>query len=77
MNKQRRAALDAILSELETQRDALRTITDEEQEAFDNMPQSLQEAEKGQTMESGIDSMEDAINNLQEVADLLRDVIDA
>ena len=77
MNKQRRAALDAILSQLETQRDALRTITDEEQEAFDNMPQSLQEAEKGQTMESGIDSMEDAINNLQEVADLLRDVIDA
>ncbi len=77
MNKQRRATLDAILSELETQRDALRTITDEEQEAFDNMPQSLQEAEKGQTMESGIDSMEDAINNLQEVADLLRDVIDA
>ena len=65
------------MSQLETQRDALRTITDEEQEAFDNMPQSLQEAEKGQTMESGIDSMEDAINNLQEVADLLRDVIDA
>lgn len=77
MNKQRRAALDAVLIALDEQRDALRAIADEEQEAFDNTPQNLQEAEKGQAMENGINSMEDAVSNLEEAAGSLRDVIDA
>jgi hypothetical protein len=71
VNKDRRKALsdlvdriglmsgmrDDIVSELEA-------LKDEEQEYFDNMPESLQGGDKGQLAEQSISSMDDAINEL-------------
>ena len=43
-------------------------IGGEEQEAFDNMPEQLQESERGE-------KMEDTINELEDISDLLEDAV--
>ena len=71
MNKIRRKALAEIitkLEELENLRseiaERLEEIMDEEQEALDNMPDSLQESERGQQMQEYIDTMSSVLDDL-------------
>ena len=65
MNKQRRKALDAIMGKIDEAKAELENLRDEEQEYFDNMPQSFQQGDKGQKAESAISYMEDAISELE------------
>lgn len=87
MNKIRRKELARIIEKLE-QLDALReeireelaAVRDEEQEALDNMPESLQESEKGELMQEYIDTMENVTGELdlidvEGLADQLRDIL--
>ena len=55
-------ALEALRSEIQEELDA---VMDEEQEALDNMPESLQEGERGQQMQEYIDAMEYAMDDLE------------
>lgn len=71
MNKIRRKELAHIvtmLEELDALREQIREqlaeIEDEEQEALDNMPESLQDGEKGQQMQEYIDTMENVTGEL-------------
>ena len=72
MNKIRRKELASIVAKLETL-DALRleinemleSVIDEEQEALDNLPESLQDGEKGQQMQEYIDTMTDVLDELE------------
>jgi hypothetical protein len=70
MNNDRRKALAAVVKQLEAFPDLdelqgeLETILDDEQEAFDNLPESLQQGERGQTMEAAINAMQEAIDML-------------
>ena len=87
MNKARRKDLALIVAKLE-QLDALReeiredlaAVLDEEQEALDNMPEGLQESEKGQQMQEYIDTMENVTGELdlidiEDLIDQLQEVI--
>ena len=52
----------------------METIRDEEQEAFDNLPESIQCSELGETMEGYIGTMEEMLDyldtgELQEIVD--------
>jgi len=38
---------------------------DEEQEAYDNLPEGLQSGDKGDTMQTWIDALTEAIDNLE------------
>lgn len=65
MNRVRRKSLKDILGKmdelsamLENVKDAIQTVLDEEQEAYDNLPEGLQEAERGQQMQEYIDALE-------------------
>lgn len=76
MNKQRRKWLEDIIGKLEEQKDELYNLQQEEQEAYDNMPESLQESDRGQEiyetstcLEDEFDSLENVIQNLQEILD--------
>lgn len=70
MNNNRRKAINAIIDKLESLKDELETIQDEEQEYFDNMPESLQESERGELSE-------ESIENLGIVIDSIADAISA
>lgn len=73
MNAQRRKRIAGVLGWIENAHAALEELRDAEQEAFDNMPEGLQESERGVKMEeyiealsSAVDSTEEAITNLTE-----------
>lgn len=88
MNAQRRKALKAIIEQLEaldelreTIREQLSDIQDEEQAALDNMPESLQESERGQQMDDYIATMQDVTGELDLIdvsglIDQLQEIVD-
>ena len=66
MNKQRRekirqlkTQIDLIKTDLKKVSSELSSILNEEQDAFDNMPEGLQSSYRGMCSEDAIDSMED------------------
>ena len=74
MNKVRREELSRVVDLLDQARDLLETIRDEEQEAFDNLPESIQCSERGEAMENCISTMEEMLDyldtgELQEIVD--------
>ena len=74
MNKARRKELARIADRLEALealrleiQEELEAVLEEEQEALDNMPESLQDSEKGQQMQEYIDAIESALDDLEEI----------
>jgi hypothetical protein len=74
MNKERRIEIQKIADRLAEIKDDLQLIHDEEETAYENMPESLQGAAKGEAMQETVeelDSMdgdlESMINNLIEI----------
>ena len=61
MNAPRRKAIQEMIE----------TIKDEEQEAFDNLPENLQGSDRGEAMEAAADNLDSAFNGMDEVLDYL------
>lgn len=74
MNKPRRKELARVIDLIEQAREILEAVMDEEQEALDNMPESLQQSERGQAMEDYIYTMEEMLENLD--TDELQEIVD-
>lgn len=70
MNARRRKEILRAADLIEQAREILQNATEEEAEAFDNMPESLQESERGQKMLEYIDSLETAVSQLEEAAEV-------
>jgi hypothetical protein len=66
MNKARRDALTKIAATIAEARSELASLRDEEQDYFDNMPESIQQGDKGQRAEVAVFSMEEAISQLED-----------
>lgn len=74
MNKARRSVLAIILGRMgelataiEEVKEGLQRVLDVEEEALGNLPDSLQEGERGQQMQEYIDSLEEVIDSLNEL----------
>lgn len=72
MNNNRRkeiAALDerlqAVVAELEALIGDIENVRDEEQDYFDNMPESIQAGERGDRASEVVAALDDAINELE------------
>ena len=59
MNKARRKRIEKVVNLLEELRDELESVKDEEQTAYDNMPESLRESERGESMQEAVDTLDD------------------
>lgn len=84
MNAQRRKTLAALrdrMTELQSQvttlAEDLQDVCNEEQDYFDNMPESLQDGDKGQKAQAAIDLMENLISELTNFTDLDSGDLDA
>ena len=66
MNKQRRTKINEALVLIDRAREILEEVGDEEQESFDNLPEGLQEGERGEQMQENIDALEEFLDNLEE-----------
>lgn len=75
MNKQRRKEIAKAIDLIKQAREILETVKDEEQEAFDNLPESIQYSERGETMEEYISTIEDFLEYLD--TDSLQEIVDA
>lgn len=74
MNNLQRKRIERLIEKLEAIRDEFYEMAEEEQEKFDNMPESLQDSERGEALQEGADNLQeqadaidDAITNLQEL----------
>lgn len=72
MNDERRKALNAVKERIETAqaildeaRSDLETLRDEEQEYYDNMPESFQGGDRGDKAQTAIDQLDSAISDLE------------
>ena len=82
LNKDRRKRITEVKGKLQTEINNLKLISaelsvilNEEQDAFDNMPEGLQSSYRGMCSEDAIDSMEDASEKLDEVIELLSEIM--
>lgn len=76
MNNQRRKELRKAMELLSEARGIIESVRDEEQEAFDNLPEGIQCSSRGESMEEMISSMECAISSLEDAEyDIEDDVI--
>lgn len=75
MNKKRRKRIDTLANQLENIPIEIDDIISEEETYYENMPESIQDGEKGETAQAAIeclntarDSLTDAIEQLNEAS---------
>ena len=75
-NTRRKQIRKHVISVLESARQDLDIVIGEEQEAFDNIPEGLQESDRGAEMEESIAEMEDIVGELEDLQGRLEEVIE-
>lgn len=76
MNNELRKRITGIQHNIEKQKDELQEILEIEQDKFDNMPEGLQDSEKGEKMQEGIDNLETSIGELESAVECLNEVLE-
>lgn len=66
MNSERRKAIEALKSQLDEIGGDIEALKDEEQDYYDNMPESFQGGDKGDTAQTAIDALESAASSIDE-----------
>lgn len=74
MNRARRKAIAEIIPQLAALREALETIRDEETEAYENMPESIQSGERGDTAQGHIDNLDSAVSEIETIESNLQEM---
>lgn len=75
MNKVRRKRISDAIEKLEKIMAEFEDIRDDEQDCFDNLPESLQYSERGETMEEAVDVLDTVLDNINDAIDAARELI--
>jgi hypothetical protein len=75
MNMQRRKRIEKAGRLLEELLEEITALQEEEQDAYDNMPESLQNSERGEAMYEAAEALESAVASLEEANDYLAEAI--
>lgn len=76
MNNNRRKSIRELMESLEALKSDLETIKDEEQDAYDNLPEGIQCSERGEAMETALENLEEAYYGLDSVLETLEAAIE-
>lgn len=83
MNKARRKQIEKIIARLEDLKSSLESIREDfegiqsdEQEAFDNIPENLQDSERYETAAAAVDALDSAEGGFEEATDCIDSIID-
>lgn len=76
MNKARRKAIEEIIDQLGTLKEQIESVCEEEQEAYDNLPESIKYSERGEAMSEMTTDLEDAASSIDDVMSTLQDIIE-
>ena len=74
MKEERLKTLKRCLNMIQNAHDVLEEVRDEDQDAYDNLPEGLQYSERGDLMEEAVNNLDDAIDYLDDVLSSLEDV---
>lgn len=74
MNKQRRMELGEVSDLLDEAASRLAEIRSDEQDAFDNMPEGLQNSSRGDAMIEAMDTMDDIMSDIEDVKTKISDL---
>ena len=83
MNSNRRKEIDRIMERIDSLiadiseiKDSIVAVCNEEQEALDNLPESMQEGERGERAQAAIDALEEALSGMEDAESGLGDIKD-
>ena len=71
MNRTRRGAIDDLIGQLEDIQQQIEALADEEQTAYDNMPEGIQCSERGEAITEAVDNLENAESSVEETINYL------
>ena len=71
MNKTQRNQIEKWIDSINEIKEGVDSMIEEENEKYDNMPENLQESERGEQMQNGIEDLEAAVSSLEEAIDFL------
>lgn len=74
MNAARRKELSKAIDLIEQAKEIISAVAEEEREAYDNLPEGLQESEMGEKMSEIADDLEYV--DLDEVVDTIQEIIE-
>lgn len=75
MNAKQRKELQGYVDSLEEIKSNIEIMMEEETGKLDNMPEGLQESERGDAMQEAISNLESAASSLEEAIDYLNEII--
>lgn len=73
MNRTRREKIDSLIEQLDVLKSDIESVTDDEQTAYDNLPETIQTGNRGELMMSAIDNLESAVSSVEEAIDYLNE----
>lgn len=76
MNIKRRRKILQVICALEEQLEQIESVCEEEQEAYDNLPEGIQGSDRGDTMYEIIDGMESAYSDLKDIISNLQEIVE-
>ena len=76
MNKARRKRIDDVIRKLEELKDEVDSIRYDEQEAYDNLPEGIQMSDRGDEMQSAVDSLDYAYDGFDDIIDNLNEALE-
>lgn len=76
MNAQRRKEIQKAIGLIESAKEILEYVAEEEGNAFDNLPESIQYSERGERMEEIKDNIEDVCSELEDQIENLQDTLE-
>lgn len=76
MNAQRRKWINSVWDKLDELKSEIESIMEEEQEAYDNLPESIQDGERGEKMQEAIDNLSNSMDSIDEAISYLESAIE-
>lgn len=67
MNKMRRKCIGEAIAKLEWAKEMLDQVREEEEEAYGNLPEGIQDSDRGNEMEDNVYTLENAVNDIEDV----------
>ncbi|EGM5697839.1 hypothetical protein IRV73_002784 [Salmonella enterica subsp. enterica] len=75
MNNERRKCLTALSQQLAELKDDVQVVLDEEEDAFNNLPEGLQNGERGDAMQTAIAALDATLNAPEEACEQLMEAM--
>lgn len=76
MNKQNRKDIEKLIDKLDEVKTDLEFMQRDEESKYDNLPEGIQDSEKGEAMQEAIENLESAVISIEEAIDYINEILE-